>query len=128
MKINTSILDLYNGIFFYVCTITIMCFKYSIHILSKCIPVFLLFYKWYCICLSDFHILLEIGPGWKPAVINSPLELEFVARQHMRLNNSENFWIGGSTESEGQINLTEYMRHQACDGNNYKYCDIQIIS
>ena len=68
--------------------------------------------------MYDFLILLGIGPGWKPAVINSALELEFVARQHMRLSNSENYWIGGSTESGGQITLTEYMHHEACDGKN----------
>ena len=60
--------------------------------------------------------LSEIGAGWTPAIINTTSEYTFIRKHHKRLRNNISFWIGGSTEAEGKIALSDYMKHPACSG------------
>ena len=48
--------------------------------------------------------------------MNNDLEVEFIMKQHIKLSNSMNYWIGGATTSVGTIELSEYMQHDACEG------------
>ena len=62
-------------------------------------------------------LLLDIGPGWTAAIINNPLELEFIEKQHKTLRNEISFFLGGSTLGMGSIELSDYMKHPPCQGN-----------
>ena len=63
-----------------------------------------------------FLVFIEIGQGWAPAIMSNSLEVEFIIKQHIKLSNSMNYWIGGATTSMGTIQLSEYMQHHACEG------------
>ena len=34
----------------------------------------------------------------------------------MELSNSDTYWIGGATMAMGEISLSQYMPHPACEG------------
>ena len=48
--------------------------------------------------------------------MRNSLEVEFIMKQHVKLSNSMNYWIGGATTSMGTVELSEYMQHHACEG------------
>ena len=48
--------------------------------------------------------------------MRNSLEVEFIMKQHAKLSNSMNYWIGGATTSMGTVELSEYMQHHACEG------------
>ena len=50
-----------------------------------------------CIWSNLFSCIPEIGKGWAPAVINSPSELFLIQKIQKIMNDSYNYWIGGST-------------------------------
>ena len=51
-----------------------------------------------CVCISD------LGGGWAPVILNSPMELILVHKIQKEMNVNHNYWIGGSTfVKHGQI-------------------------
>ena len=55
---------------------------------------------------------------WHPAIINSAEELEFIQRNQDELSNTQDFFIGGSTNSTGIIsNLSDYLPNQSGNRN-----------
>ena len=45
----------------------------------------------------------------------------------MRLSNSKDYFLGGSTKGLGQITLTQYMDHEACPGKICVKCFTPIF-
>ena len=53
-------------------------------------------------------ILLEIGPGWMNAKINSEAELDFIRESQKGLSDAQSYWIGGSSHVTGATDLSNY--------------------
>ena len=74
--------------------------------------------------LNHYSILLLIFVElhWHPAVINSAEELTFIKRNQRKLSNTQDFFIGGSSNSSGIISdLSEYLPNQSGNRNIRTY-------
>ena len=59
-------------------------------------------------------ILNLVELHWHAAVINSDKELDFIQRNQKELKNTQDFFIGGSSNSTGAIsNLSYYLPNQS---------------
>ena len=71
-------------------------------------------------CWSPIKILLfnPLELYWHPAVINSAEELEFIQRNQKNLSNTQDFFIGGSSNSTGIISdFSNYLPNQSGKNN-----------
>ena len=77
-------------------------------ILIKIIILFLCIFT-YILYLSD------IGDGWKPVVINSQVEYNFIREAQKVLSNSVPYWIGGSANylPNVTINYNDYIANNS---------------
>ena len=60
-------------------------------------------------CRRICCIFLEIGSGWKPAVLNTLEEYNFLRIGQKGFTNSDSFWLGGSTNLNGSIEFSDYI-------------------
>ena len=59
---------------------------------------------------------LEIGSGWIPAMVTSETEYHFLVEHQKGLNNSQSYWIGGSTRAQGNIMFSYYLPYEKGTG------------
>ena len=67
-------------------------------------------------------ILLEIGDGWGPLVLNSEEELDFVRRgSEFQAPTIQSYWIGGSTDANksSTIEYSEYYTNMSGNRSHY---------
>ena len=60
--------------------------------------------------------LLEIGPGWMTATINSEAELDFIRESQKGLSAARNYWVGGSSPITGAIDFSNYTTQDKSSG------------
>ena len=61
-----------------------------------------------------YCVFIEIGDGWRAAILNTSEELDFIREGQRSFSNSLPYWIGGSTnEPNAIINYTEYITNSS---------------
>ena len=58
---------------------------------------------------KSLFCFLEIGSGWKPAVLNTVDEFNFIRIGQKSFINSDSFWLSGSTNLNGTIEFSNYI-------------------
>ena len=75
----------------------------------------------------SFFLLNFVELHWHPAIINSAEELEFIKRNQKNLRNTQDFFIGGSSNSTGIISdLSDYLPNQSGTRNITIYTNARI--
>ena len=62
------------------------------------------------------ELFSDIGSGWILAILNNEAEYNFVVESQRALSNNQNYWIGGSTATTGDIDFLHYFPHQISSG------------
>ena len=66
----------------------------------------------------------DIGNGWIPALINDQTELDFIRESQRGLSNNHDYYIGGTTRGQREIDLSGYRTTNAGRGESYQYLKI----
>ena len=71
--------------------------------------------------MQIYDIFVELH--WHPAVVNSAEEFEFIQRNQKGLSNTQDFFIGGSSNSTGIISdLSDYLPNRTGNRNVTMIC------
>ena len=49
--------------------------------------------------ISTVLVFLELGDGWGPAILETEAEFNFVREADKSINDTNSYWIGGSTNN-----------------------------
>ena len=63
----------------------------------------------------------EIGYGWRPAVLDTQEEYDFIREGQKSFNDSASYWIGGSTDSNGIFEYSDYIGNNSGSITDYEW-------